>query len=150
VAASLTPPVPALPTESAQARRMNRARRDLSAIVLEDYTELIADLLAGESVARPTEIARRLGVSHATAINNVARLRREGLVVTRPYRGILLTEAGKALAERMHARHRLVVALLRALGVDEETAETDAEGIEHHLSPATEQAFARLLASLQR
>jgi DtxR family manganese transport transcriptional regulator len=34
-----------------------------------------------------------------------------------------------------------------ALGVDEETAQADAEGIEHHISAATLTAFERFLSS---
>ena len=34
--------------------------------MLEDYTELIADLIAANGEARTTDIARRLGVAHPT------------------------------------------------------------------------------------
>ena len=112
----------------------------------EDYTELIADLLATAGEARPTDIARRLGVSHATAIKTIARLRREGLATSKPYRGVFLTAEGEALAARVKARHRLVVDLLRAVGVPAEAAEQDAEGIEHHVSDLTLAAFSRFLA----
>lgn len=108
--------------------------------------ELIADLLATAGEARPIDIARRLGVSHPTAVKSISRLKREGLVTARPYRSVFLTEAGQALAERVRSRHRLVVALLVAVGVPPEDAEADAEGIEHHVSEATLAAFARFLA----
>lgn len=130
-----------LPTEPTQARRFGKARTAQSAAIAEDYAELIADLLASVGEARPTDIARRLGVSHATAIKTVARLKREGLATSRPYRGVFLTEAGEALAARVKARHRLVVDLLRAVGVPAEAAEQDAEGIEHHVSDVTLAAF---------
>ena len=103
------------------------------------------DLLAGTGEARPTDIARRLGVSHATAIKMIARLKREGVATARPYRGVFLTESGHELAARVSARHRLVVDVLIALGVPAEAAEADAEGIEHHVSDATLKAFARFL-----
>ena len=73
------------------------------------------------------------------------RLKREGLATARPYRGVFLTDAGQALARRSHARHRLVVDVLVALGVPQEAAEQDAEGIEHHVSAATLEAFGRFL-----
>jgi len=134
-----------LPEEPTQARRFSKARSAQSSALLEDYAELIADLLASVGEARPVEIARRLGVSHATVAKSVARLKREGLVTARPYRGVFLTEAGRALAERVRARHRLVVDLLVALGVPLEAAEADAEGIEHHVSDVTLKSFARFL-----
>ncbi|MBN9510254.1 MAG: manganese-binding transcriptional regulator MntR [Alphaproteobacteria bacterium] len=135
-----------MPEEPTQARRFGKARSAQSAALLEDYAELIADLLANAGEARPTDIARRLGVAHATAVKAIARLKREGLATARPYRGVFLTDAGQRLAERVRARHRLVVDVLRALGVPAEAAEQDAEGIEHHVSDATLAAFARFLA----
>jgi DtxR family manganese transport transcriptional regulator len=106
---------------------------------------LISDLLANEGEARPTDIARRLGVSHATVIKTIARLKKAGVATSRPYRGVFLTEAGQALAARVKARHRLVVEVLLAIGVPTEAAEADAEGIEHHVSETTIDAFDRFL-----
>jgi len=134
-----------MPTELTQARRFGKTRSARSTALFEDYVELIADLLASAGEARPTDIARRLGVSHATAIKTVARLKRAGLATARPYRGIFLTEKGQTLAERVRTRHRLVVDLLRAVGVPAEAAEADAEGIEHYVSETTLQAFSHFL-----
>jgi DtxR family transcriptional regulator, manganese transport regulator len=134
-----------LPAELIQARRFGKTRSAQSTALLEDYVELIADLLTSAGEARPTDIARRLGVSHTTAIKTVSRLKRAGLATARPYRGIFLTEKGQALAERVRIRHRLVVDLLRAIGVPGESAEADAEGIEHYVSETTLQTFSRFL-----
>lgn len=140
----------ALPTAGVQAERFEKARSAQAVALLEDYAELIAGLLAEEGEARPTDIARRLGVSHATAVKAVGRMKREGLAIARPYRGVFLTDAGRAMAERARVRHRLVVDVLRAVGVPEDAAEQDAEGIEHHVSEATLQAFAQFLATRPR
>lgn len=135
-------PLAAAPVD---ARRFGQARSARSSALLEDYAELIADLLAAEGEARTTDIARRLGVAHPTATKTIARLKREGLATARPYRGVFLTEAGHAMAERVRARHRLVLAVLLAIGVPREAAEADAEGIEHYVSEATLAAFGRFL-----
>jgi DtxR family manganese transport transcriptional regulator len=137
---------PDMPTEAAQAHRFGKARSAQSTALLEDYVELISDLLASVGEARPTDVARRLGVSHATAIKTIARLKREGLATSRPYRGVFLTEDGEALAERVRKRHRLVVDLLVAVGVPADCAEADAEGIEHHVSDVALAAFRDFLA----
>lgn len=113
--------------------------------MLEDYTELIDDLLREHGEARTTDIARRLGVTHPTATKAIARLKREGLASSRPYRGVFLTPEGTAMAERVRARHRLVVKVLCAIGVPPEAAEADAEGIEHYVSETTLAAFVRFL-----
>ncbi len=141
---------PALEPREAQARRFGRAREARSTEVLEDYAELIDDLARDGGVARATEIARRLGVSHVSAVKAVARLEREGFAKSQPYRGVTLTEAGTALAARVRARHRLVVDLLLAVGVPAEDARADAEGIEHHVSPGTLAAFATFLEKASR
>src|ERR1700727_2306940 len=135
-----------LPAEPTQARRFGKARTAQSGALLEDYVELISALLTNGGEARPTDIARRLGVAHAPAIKTIGRLKREGLAVAKPYRGVFLTEAGESLAARVRARHRVVVDLLLAVGVPFEAAESDAEGIEHHVSDTTLAAFARFLA----
>jgi DtxR family manganese transport transcriptional regulator len=135
-----------MPAEPTQALRFGKARTAQSTALLEDYVELIADLLAVHGEARVTDVAKRLGVTHTTAVKGIARLKREGLVTARPYRGIFLTEAGHDLADRVRARHRLMVELLLAVGVPAEAAEAAAEGMEHHASEATLEAFTRFLA----
>lgn len=134
-----------LPDEAVQAERFEKARSAQASAVLEDYVELIDDLLASGGEARPTDIARRLGVSHATATKCIGRLKREGLATSKAYRGVFLTPEGYALAARVRARHRLVVDLLVAVGVPPEWAELDAEGLEHHVSDVALAAFAQFL-----
>ncbi|HET6378508.1 MAG TPA: manganese-binding transcriptional regulator MntR [Methylocella sp.] len=115
----------------------------------EDYVELIADLIEQRGEARVVDLAGCLGVTNATVNNAIQRLRREGLVTSKPYRSIFLTEQGRELAEASRERHRVVREFLIALGVDAGTADTDAEGIEHHVSEATLEAF-RSFLSLHR
>ena len=136
---------PGFAAEAAQARRFSRARTARSAATLEDYTELIADLIAVNGEARMADIARRVGVAHPTVSKTIARLKREGLATARPYRGIFLTEAGVAMAKSARQRHRLVVDVLLAIGAPREAAEADAEGIEHYVSAATLRAFEAFL-----
>jgi Mn-dependent DtxR family transcriptional regulator len=51
--------------------------------------------------------------------------------------GISLTESGVAVAKNMHDRHGVLADFLKMIGVDEDTANRDAEGIEHHLHSET-------------
>lgn len=126
-----------------QATALRRTRLEHALETAQDYVEAIADLSVLHGEARAVDLARRLGVSHVTVIRTVARLQRDGYLSTRPYRSIFLTEKGSRLAEESHRRHEDVVAFLRSLGVPEETAQIDAEGIEHHVSPETLAAFKR-------
>ena len=119
--------------------QVRQARR---AEVVEDYVELIADLIADGREARQVDIAARLGVAQPTVAKVLKRLAREGWVVQRPYRGTFLTEEGERLARQVRERHQTVLQFLLALGVDADAARRDAEGIEHHVSEATLAAFA--------
>lgn len=137
-------PPEASPTE--QADRFTHAREAQAKALLEDYVEMIGDLIAVHGEARIADIAERMGVAHPTATKAVVRLKREGLATSRPYRGVFLTDEGAALAGRVRARHRTVVDFLVAVGVPPENAEADAEGIEHHVSNSTLEAFETFLA----
>ena len=48
-----------------------------------------------------------------------------------------LTQEGIAMAENIHEKHSLLVEFLKMIGVDENIANIDAEGIEHHLHSET-------------
>jgi len=130
---------------AARAVRFDRTRADHRRELAEDYVELIAELIESNGEARAVDLAGRLGVTAATVANAIARLQRDGYVKSEPYRAIFLTERGKELAAYCRRRHRIVLALLLALGVDPATAEQDAEGIEHHVSEPTLAAIERWL-----
>jgi DtxR family transcriptional regulator, manganese transport regulator len=122
-----------------------RRRQDHSQELAQDYVEMIADLIETRGEARVTELARGLGVTHVTANQTIKRLQRQGLVTTEPYRSIFLTGEGRSLAKESRDRHETVVRFLIALGVPAAVAESDAEGIEHHVSKETLAAFLRHL-----
>ena len=92
-----------------------------------------------------SDLAERFGVSTAAVSKVITRLKRDGLVIARPYRGIFLTESGETLAKRVAIRHAIVLDTLRRLGVPEEIARADSEGIEHHCSEETVVAMRRFL-----
>jgi DtxR family manganese transport transcriptional regulator len=108
----------------------------------EDYVEAIWSF--GKK-ARVTELARYFGVSHVTVIKTVGRLESLGLVSTAPYKEVTLTKSGEKLAELANKRHTIVYNFLLKLGIDEETATRDSEGIEHHVSEKTLKAFENFL-----
>lgn len=148
----LTPPVKPRPARSRPKPDDNgfsRTRRDHRRERAEDYVELIALLIRERGEARTVDMARRLGVSHVTVGRTLTRLAKEGLIRTEPYRAIHLTPAGGELAERARSRHQIVLDFLVAAGVPGPTAELDAEGIEHHVSPETIEALQRLTGALR-
>jgi len=133
-----------------QAKNLSQTRREHANEIAEDYAEAIADLVAETGEARAVDLARRLGVTHVTVIRTIGRLQKAGLVTSRPYRSIFLTDRGRNLAAASKGRHETVATFLRSLGIPEGVAEMDAEGIEHHVSPETLNAFKRALRSVRR
>lgn len=119
--------------------RANRVARQNA--LVEDYVELIADLLDEGQEARQVDLAERLGVSQPTVAKMLSRLAGEGLVARKPYRGIFLTQTGRTMAEKARRRHRIVEAFLLALGISAENARIDAEGLEHYVGTETLHAF---------
>ncbi|MFN9604294.1 MAG: manganese-binding transcriptional regulator MntR [Planctomycetota bacterium] len=132
-----------MPKKPSPASQHVSVRKDHSTEIAEDYVEAIFHLIEADGVCRLKEIASHFGVSHVTANSTVARLKRDGLVQSKPYGPIILTPAGKRLAERCQRRHRAVYDFLLALGVPPEDAANDAEGIEHHVGQSTLRAMKR-------
>ncbi len=102
---------------------------------------MIAELIEDTGEARAVDLALRFGVTAPTVNATIQRLQKDGLVSSRPYRSIFLTDAGRQLAQDCKNRHDIVRNFLLAIGVDEDTAEQDAEGVEHHVSEKTLSCF---------
>ena len=134
-----------MPLPDAQARNFQRVRNAHRREVVEDYVEMISELCRTQGDVRTGHLAERFGVSNATVSNHVQRLISEGMVFKRPYQPLVLTNAGRNLADTSRRRHVLVRDFLMSLGVEAETAEADAEGIEHHVSKQTLAAFSKFI-----
>jgi len=103
----------------------------------EDYVEAVFDIIAEKQICRVQDLAKHFDVSHVTVSRTVSRLSTAGLMSTAPYQPIELTDKGESLAKRVKKRHEIVYQFLLSLGVDEQTAHIDSEGIEHHVSEIT-------------
>lgn len=131
----------ALEAPELQAEVFNSVRQAHLMEAVEDYVELIDDLIRTTGEARLVDIAFRLGITQPSASKTLARLQRDGFVTSAPYRSIFLTEKGKKLADASRERHDVVYRFLCALGVSKETAKRDSEGLEHHVSEETLDVF---------
>lgn len=114
-------------------------RREL----IDDYVELISDLIREVGEARQVDMAARLGVSQPTVAKMLKRLATVGLIEQIPWRGVFLTQEGERLAQESRERHQIVESFLLVLGVSPEIARRDAEGMEHHVSQETLDCFRR-------
>lgn len=114
----------------------------------EDYLERIAALIRNKGYARVVDIAAELKISQASVTTMVQRLDGEGLVKYEKYRGMVLTDAGEAVAARIAHRHELLTRLLRIFQLPEDVIFRDVEGMEHHISGETLAALERLTCHL--
>ena len=112
-------------------------RREL----IDDYVELISDLIHEVGEARQVDMAARLGVSQPTVAKMLKRLAGVGLIEQIPWRGVFLTAEGEKLAQESRERHQIVENFLLTIGVSPDTARRDAEGMEHHVSEETLERF---------
>jgi Mn-dependent DtxR family transcriptional regulator len=104
---------------------------------MEDYLEVIYELIQKKGYATAIDISESLNVSSPSVTKMLQRLDESKYLRYERYRGISLTNEGVSMAENIHEKHSLLVEFLRMIGVDENVANIDAEGIEHHLHPET-------------
>ncbi len=119
-----------------------KVRSDHARETAQDYVEAVAEIAFRDGECRVKDLSGLLGVSHVTVSRVVSRLQDEGLVTTEPYRPIRLTARGQRLAAESRRRHQIVLGFLTALGVADDAARRDAEGIEHHVGEETLQRMA--------
>ena len=114
----------------------------------EDYVELISDLIKSEGEARVVDIAKHLGISKATVNQTINRLIKKGLVTSKPYRSIHLTNTGEKIAKKTRKRHRVVYDFLISLGINKKIAQQESEGIEHHVGEKTLEKLEKITKNL--
>jgi Mn-dependent DtxR family transcriptional regulator len=112
----------------------------------EDYLERIHELIEQKGYARAVDIAEVLGISQPSVTAMVQKLGQAGYLNYERYRGITLTEKGRAVAGAIRERHQILERFLTLLQVSASTQEQDIEGIEHCLSATTMRALGELVA----
>jgi len=112
---------------------------------MEDYLEVIYELIEQKGYATTGDISTYLNVSSPSVTKMVQRLSDTDHLVYERYKGISLTDKGMAVARGIRQRHGILAEFLIMLGIDEEVAHRDAEGIEHHLQPQTLEKLERFV-----
>jgi DtxR family transcriptional regulator, Mn-dependent transcriptional regulator len=96
--------------------------------------------------ASTSAVAERLGVSAPAATTMIKKLASVGLVEHEPYRGVMLTRAGRLAAVEVIRHHRLLEQYLaQRLGVEIDEVHQEAERLEHALSEELEARIDREL-----
>ena len=118
-------------------RDANSAKKEDRTDRMEDYLEVIYELVEQKGYATTVDISNYLNVSSPSVTKMTQRLDETGYLKYEKYRGIRLTDEGVRIAQNIRNRHGLLAEFFKMIGVDEESANSDAEGIEHHLHPET-------------
>jgi Mn-dependent DtxR family transcriptional regulator len=118
-------------------RDANSAKKEDRTDRMEDYLEVIYELVEQKGYATTVDISIYLNVSSPSVTKMTQRLDETGYLKYEKYRGIRLTDEGVRIAQNIRNRHGLLAEFFKMIGVDEESANSDAEGIEHHLHPET-------------
>jgi Mn-dependent DtxR family transcriptional regulator len=107
----------------------------------ENYLETILMLSKVKPVVRSVDIADELGFKKSSVSVAMKNLRQANHITVTKEGFIYLTESGKEIAETIYERHELISDWLVRLGVDKETAVTDACRMEHVISKESFEAM---------
>ena len=116
----------------------------------EDYLETIYMLSLHSSEVRSIDVARHLGYSKPSVSVAMKNLREKEHITVTKEGFIYLTESGKAIADMIYERHKLLTAWLTQLGVDEAIAAEDACRMEHIISKESFEAIKNHIESHSR
>ncbi|HLC09841.1 MAG TPA: iron dependent repressor, metal binding and dimerization domain protein [Nitrosopumilaceae archaeon] len=118
-------------------KEAHRAGKGDSNTRIEDYLEVISELVELKGYANTIDISRYMNVSAPSVTKMLQRLDENGYLEYEKYRGINLTTKGNALADAVRQKHGILLEFFMMLGIDYDAANQDAEGMEHHLNPKT-------------
>jgi Mn-dependent DtxR family transcriptional regulator len=104
---------------------------------VEDYLEVVYELIQKKGYARSADIAELLGVKSPSVTVMLQKLHAKGFIVYERYRGLTLTSSGERMARSIQQKHLTILKFLRIMGIEEKVAKSDAEGIEHHVHKNT-------------
>jgi len=116
---------------------------------MEDYLEVIAELVELKGYATTLDISRYMNVSAPSVTKMLQRLDENGYLEYEKYHGINLTDSGTEIAESIRQKHGILLEFFEILGVGHEIANQDAEGIEHHLNPKTIKQLRKFITFLK-
>ena len=109
----------------------------MASLTVENYLKAIFQLADGDRsrTISTGQIAEALSVSPGTVTSMLKTLAEGSLATYKPYEGVQLTPAGRALALRVIRRHRLIeLFLVRTLDLSWDEVHEEAEHMEHAVS----------------
>ena len=127
----------------------HKSERLRSSSRMEDYLEVIAELVELKGYATTLDVSRYMDVSAPSVTQMLKRLDELGHIEHEKYRGINLTPSGARIAEGIRQKHDTLIEFFGMLGIRHDAASQDAEGIEHHLNPETTRQLRKFVTYLK-
>lgn len=116
---------------------------------MEDYLEVIAELVELKGYATTLDISRYMSVSAPSVTKMLQRLDENEYLEYEKYHGINLTQKGTHIAETIRQKHGILLEFFEILGIGHDTANQDAEGVEHYLNPKTIKQLRKFITFLK-
>ena len=116
---------------------------------MEDYLEVISELIELKGYATPMDISNYMNVSPPSVTKMLRRLDEDNFIEYAKYQGLKLTRQGKTVANEIRQKHSDLLEFFEILGIDNATANQDVEGIEHHLNPKTTKQLKKFILFLK-
>jgi len=127
----------------------HQSERTRSSPRMEDYLEIISELVELKGYATTLAISRYMNVSAPSVTKILQRLDENGFLESEKYHGINLTDKGTKIAEGIRQKHGIMLEFFEILGIGYDTANQDTEGIEHHLNPKTIKQLRKFITFLK-
>jgi Mn-dependent DtxR family transcriptional regulator len=116
---------------------------------MEDYLEIISELVELKGYATTLDISRYMNVSAPSVTKMLQRLDESKYLEYEKYHGINLTAKGNQIADGIRQKHGILLEFFEILGIGHETANQDVEGIEHYLNPKTIRQLRKFITFLK-
>ncbi len=127
----------------------HQSERTRSSTRMEDYLEIISELVELKGYATTLDISRYMNVSAPSVTKMLQRLDEGGYLKYEKYHGINLTKKGAEVADGIRQKHGILLEFFEILGIGYDTANQDTEGIEHHLNPKTIKQLRKFITYLK-
>ena len=115
----------------------------------EMYLESILVLSKKNPNVRAIDISEYMGFSKPSVSRALGLLKNDGFVTSTENGYLVLTDKGRAIAEKIYERHTELTNFLTLIGVDKDTASKDACKIEHVISDESFSAIKKQAKLLQ-
>ncbi|KEQ56651.1 Transcriptional regulator MntR protein [Marine Group I thaumarchaeote SCGC AAA799-E16] len=113
------------------------SKKNTFTTTMEDYLEVISELVELKGYASPTDISNYMNVRPPSVTKMLRRLDADGYLKYTKYQGLKLTAKGTSIANDIRQKHSDLLDFFEIIGVDSSAANKDVEGIEHHMNPKT-------------